>query len=82
MVKCDYALGLSDVNIQFDKLNQSTGKFDYYKKFPYTISPDMKYVYFAGDDLSFDTPGVYRVFLLDSRDRTVASALIEIIRKN
>jgi len=81
MVKCDYALGLSDVNIQFDKLNQSTGKFEYYKKFPYDISPDMKYVYFASDDLSFDTPGVYRVFLLDSKDRTVASALIEIIRK-
>jgi hypothetical protein len=81
MVKCDYALGLSDCNIQFDKLNMSTGKFAYYKKFPYTVSPDMKYIYFSGDDLSFDTPGVYRVFLLDKSDRTVASALIEIIKK-
>ncbi len=81
MVKCDYALGLSDCNIQFDKFNNSTNKFDYYKKFPYTVSPDMKYIYFASDDLSFDKPGIYRVFLLDKQDRTVASALIEIIKK-
>ncbi len=81
MVKCDYALGLSDCNIQFDKLNQSTGKFEYYKKFPYDVSPDMKYIYFSGEDLSFTTPGIYRVFLLDNKDRTVTSALIEIIRK-
>ena len=81
MVKCDYALGLKNVNIQFDKLNMSTGKFVYYKKFPYTVSPDMKYIYFSGDDLSFDTPGVYRVFLLDKNDNTVSSALIEIISK-
>lgn len=81
MVKCDYALGLSDCNIQFDKYNNSTSKFDYYKKFPYTVSPDMKYIYFASDDLSFDKAGIYRVFLLDSKDRTVASALIEIINK-
>ncbi|MBS1493846.1 MAG: hypothetical protein JST55_10055 [Bacteroidetes bacterium] len=81
MVKCSYALGLSDCHIQFDKLNMNTGKFDYYKKFPYTVSPDMSYIYFEGEDLSFDKSGIYRVFLLDSKDRTVTSALIEIIPK-
>lgn len=79
MVKADDPMGLSDVSIQFDKYNPSSKSFSYYKKFPYTVSPDMNYIYFAGDDLSFDTPGIYRVFLLDNNDRTVASALIEII---
>jgi hypothetical protein len=42
----------------------------------------MKYVYFAKNDesdMNFEDPGFYRVFLLDHRDKTVASALIEII---
>ena len=83
MVKSSHALNLRDVSIQFDKYNERRGKFEYYKKFDYTIEPDMKYVYFARNDesdLEFEEPGFYRVFLLDNRDRTVASALIEIIR--
>ena len=80
MVKCEYALNLKNVTIQFDKLNQSTGKFEYSKDFPYTVSPDMKYIFFASDDLNFKTPGIYRVFLLDSNRKTVSSALIEIIK--
>lgn len=81
MVKASNPLGLSDVSIQFDKYNCRTNTFEYYKKFPYTVSPSMDYIYFAGDDLSFDTPGIYRVFLLDASNRTVASSLIEIISK-
>jgi hypothetical protein len=82
MVKCDYALGLSDVSIQFDKYNCRTGDFEFYKKFTYTVSPSMKYIYFeknSTSDMSFDSPGIYRVFLLDSDGKTVTSALIEII---
>ena len=84
MVKCDYALNLEDVSIQFDKYNSRTGNFEYYKKFNYSIEPDMKYVYFAKNsesDMKFEEPGFYRVFLLDDDDKTVASALIEIISK-
>jgi hypothetical protein len=47
------------------------------------IELDQKYVYFAKNDesdMEFEDPGFYRVFLLDDRDRTVASAIIEIIR--
>jgi len=47
------------------------------------ISEDMSYVFFEKNDesdMKFEDPGFYRVFLLDDRDRTVASALIEIIR--
>lgn len=52
------------------------------KKFNFTIKPDMKYIYFernSESDLRFDDPGIYRVFLLDSHDKTVTSGLIEII---
>jgi hypothetical protein len=82
MVKCDYALGLKDVSIQFDKYNCRTGSFDFYKKFSYTVSPSMKYIYFeknSSSDMNFEEPGIYRVFLLDERGKTVTSGLIEII---
>ena len=84
MVKCDYALDLEDCYIQFDKYNTRSKEFEYYKKFDYVVEPDMKYIFFAKNDdsdLKFEEPGFYRVFLLDDRDKTVASALIEIIRK-
>jgi len=82
VVKCDYALRLKDVHVQLDKWNKYSNKFEYYKKFDYTLEPDMKYVYFAKNedsDMSFDDPGFYRVFLLDDDDKTVASAVVEII---
>lgn len=83
MVKCDYPLNLSDCAIQYDKYNERTRKFEYYKKFYFSIEPDMKYVFFSKNeesDMRFDDPGFYRVFLLDEDDGTVASSLIEIIR--
>lgn len=83
VVKNDYALDLEDVAIQYDKYNPSTGKFEFYKKFYFTIEPDMKYVYFSKNDesdMKFEAPGFYRVFLLDDDDKTVTSSLIEIIR--
>ncbi len=82
MVKCDHALGLTDVHVQFDKYNFRTGDFEYYKKYDYTVESDMSYIFFAknsGSDLKFEEPGFYRVFLLDSNDNTIASALIEIV---
>jgi hypothetical protein len=82
VVKCDYELDLDDVSIQFDKWNQRERKFEYYKNFDYVVEPDMKYIYFSKNDesdMKFDEPGFYRVFLLDDREKTVASALIEII---
>jgi len=83
MVKCGYALGLTNVSIQFDKYDEKTKKFEYYKIFPYEVNPDMDYIFFAKNDesdLQFEEVGFYRVFLLDNEDRTVASALIEIIK--
>lgn len=82
MVKCDYALNLEDATIQFDKYNFRTAKFEHYKDFDYVVEPDMSYIFFAKNDdsdLKFEEAGFYRVFLLDDDDKTVASALIEII---
>jgi hypothetical protein len=82
MVKCDYALELEDCKIQFDLYNPRTKKFEYYKNFDYVVEPDMKYIFFAKNDesdMKFEDPGFYRVFLLNDRDKTVASALIEIV---
>ena len=82
MVKADAELRLRDVAIQYDKYNERNGKFEYYKKFNFTIERDMSYVFFARNDdsdMEFEETGFYRVFLLDDDDRTVASALIEII---
>ena len=82
MIKSDSELRLKDVAIQYDKYNERNGKFEYYKKFYFTITRDMKYVFFARNDesdMEFEEPGFYRVFLLDEDDKTVTSALIEII---
>lgn len=82
VVKCDYQLNLRSVNVQFDKYNIKKDAFEFYKKFDFTLEPDMKYVYFSKNDesdMSFDEQGFYRVFLLDEEGKTVASALVEII---
>ena len=82
MVKCDYALGLKNVSIQFDKYNVTSKSFEYYKKFAYVIEPTMKYVFFSKNstsDMKFSEIGIYRVFLLDANGATVTSSLIEII---
>lgn len=82
MVKCDYPLDLEDVSIQFDRYNSRTRKFEFYKKFNYTVERDMNYIFFTKNDesdMKFEDPGFYRVFLLDNRNKTVASSLIEII---
>ena len=82
MVKNDYALDLKDVSIQYDRYNSRSKKFEYYKKFNFSVERDMKYIYFSRNDdsdMEFNDTGFYRVFLLDEDDKTVASALIEII---
>ena len=84
MIRCDYALGLNDCHVQFDKWNSSTNQFDFYKKFDFTVQPDSKYIYFSkndSSDLSFDEPGFFRVFLLDEYNDTIASSLVQIISK-
>ena len=83
VVKSDYKLNLTNVNVEFDKYNCKKDAFEFYKKFDFTLEPDMKFVYFSKNDesdMSFDEQGFYRVFLLDEEGKTVASALVEIIQ--
>ena len=85
MVKCSNALHLKNCHIQFDKYDWSEGKFQFYKKFDYEIEKDMKYVFFRRNDtsdLNFEKPGIYRVYLLDDEDKTVACSLVQIIPKD
>jgi hypothetical protein len=82
MVKCDHALNLTNVSIQYDRYNFRSQKFEYYKSFAFDINQDESYVFFAptsGNDMEFNDSGFYRVFLLDTDKNTIASALIEII---
>ena len=82
MVKCDKPMNLNNVFIEFDKYNPATKEFEYTKKFSYIISPDQSYVYFTRNeenDLRFEEPGIYRVFLLNDQEETVTSAMIEIV---
>jgi hypothetical protein len=84
MVKCDFPLNLTDCSIQYDKYNTRTRTFEFYKNFPFTIEPDMKYVFFSkteDNDMKFEEPGFYRVFLLDNNANTIASSLVEIINR-
>jgi hypothetical protein len=85
VVKADYPLRLTECSIQFDKYNERIGGFEYYNKFHFVVEPDMNYIYFNNEqqkDFSFYDAGFYRVFLLDEGDRSVASGLVEIIRKD
>ena len=84
MVKSNEAIGLTNCTIQFDKYSCTSRSFSFYKKFKYVVSASMKYIYFeknAESDMSFDDPGIYRVFLLDGSGATVTSSLIEIINR-
>ncbi len=83
MVKADNPIELTNCSVQLDKYNCTTNTFEYYKKFKFVVEPSMNYIYFQRNDesdMNFDTPGIYRVFLLDNFDKTVTSSLVEIIR--
>ena len=84
MIKCDYPLGLTDCNIEYDKLNLSTNQFSLYKKFDFVVKPELSYIFFSrtdNSDLSFDEPGIYRVLLRDNYNERIASSLIQIVNK-
>jgi hypothetical protein len=82
MVKADGPIGLRDCSIQLDKYDSNAEKFIFYKKFSYSVDPDMKYIFFEKNDesdMNFEDPGIYRVFLLNQNGSTIASGLVEII---
>jgi hypothetical protein len=76
MVKWGEPLNLTNCAVQLDKYSLSTEKFTFYKKVNFTLTRDMKYVFFRSDELSFDERGVYRVYLLDETGETVTASVI------
>lgn len=76
MVKGEKELGLEDVTVQIDSYNIITEKFTFLRDVKFKITPDMKYIYFANDDIRIEEPGVYRVYLLDSGGRSVTHGVI------
>jgi hypothetical protein len=80
IVKSDYALGLKDVNIHMEKFNCSTMSFEILKNVPFTVTPDKKYIVFNSKDLSFDSPGIYKVYLIDGSNKIIANSLVQITK--
>lgn len=76
MVKSEKELGLEDVSIQIDAYNTVTENFSFLKEIKFKITPDMKYIFFSNDDIRIDETGVYRVYLLDSRGKSVTHGVI------
>ena len=84
MVKSDNEIGLTDCHIEYDKLDSTKNKFDYYKMFDFIVDPKTNFLSFSKttyNDLTFEEPGIYRVLLLDNNDKPVASSLVQIVSK-
>ena len=82
IVRSDMPLNLTRVIIRYDIYNSKSNQFEYYKKSYFDSERDMNYLKFmmnSENNMEFEETGFYRVFLLDDDDRTVASALVEII---
>ncbi|MFZ0453946.1 MAG: hypothetical protein WCE54_01095 [Ignavibacteriaceae bacterium] len=83
MVKSSHELGLKHVHIRFDMWDTISHSFNIYKKFNFTINPDMKYVFFSENDesdMKLDKPGFYKVYLLNDSDKVAASAIVQILK--
>lgn len=79
MVKLEQPLEQDNVIIELDKLNCTTGKFEYFDSRTFITDPKWTYIHF--DKINFGSPGIYRVFLLDPDYNTLVSGLIEIVRR-
>lgn len=78
MVLLEKPISCYEITIQLDKYNPRKNTFEYYNDYEFDVGYDMDYIYF--NDIYFGDPGIYRVFLLDSRDNTIVSSLVEIVQ--
>ena len=75
LTKLSDPIGVSEVDINITDL--ASGKV--YKTFPFTVTPDMTYIYF--DNVAFTEPGKYKVSLLKKGGTVVISNEIEIVSR-
>jgi|GEM_PF-701476 len=76
-------IGSRDVSIRISKIKDADGysiKEKFIKKVPFSVDPSFDYIYFQDKkNLKFDTPGTYKVSLLDDDNNILLSNNIEII---
>ena len=63
--------------VQLDKYNMEAYTFNYYQKYEFWQDPNRTYLYF--NNIVFNSPGIYRVFLLNEANNTITSALVDIV---
>ncbi len=78
VVRCDNELGTKKANVQFDKWNGT--EFVYFNAVTFNLKDKVKYTWFSDARLRVDEAGIYRCFLLDENNKTIASAMIEFVK--
>lgn len=68
-------IGVTDVDINITDL----GNNEVISTNPYTVSPDMDYIFF--NNVTFDKPGKYKVSCLKKDGTVVVSGVVEIVNK-
>ncbi len=76
MAKLNNGFDSTSVNLQLNKYNPADTAFTYVREYIFDVEKGTTYIFFP--DIEFTEKGVYRVFLLNPRKETIASALVEI----
>lgn len=76
-------IGVTDVEIRISKIKDASGKKiseKILKTIKFTVEPDFEYIYFTDKkNLKFDTPGAYKVTLMDKKGNLIAKGEVEIV---
>lgn len=76
-------IGVKDVEIRISKIKDASGKKiseKIMKTIKFTVEPDFEYIYFTDKkNLKFDTPGTYKVTLMDKKGNLIAKGEVDIV---
>lgn len=76
-------IGVKDVEIRISKIKDASGKKiseKIIKTVKFTVEPDFEYIYFTDKkNLKFDTPGTYKVTLMDKKGNLLAKGEVDIV---
>ncbi len=83
MRKSGKTIGVRDVEIRISKIRDASGKKvseKILKTIKFSVEPDYDYIYFTDEkNLKFDTPGTYKVTLMDKKGNLIAKGEVEIV---
>jgi len=81
--KSGKTIGVKDVEIRISKIKDARGKKiseKILKTVKFTVEPDFDYIYFTDKkNLKFDTPGTYKVTLMDKKGNLIAKGEVDIV---